>query len=146
MVDPVSLTAGAIAQLAFQKFIESGAGKAAEKFTEGAIAKMDKLREKIWARLRGRPGAQNALMAVEKGSKADLENVAAHLHLAMGEDPQFADEIRLLAQEIHAGKIQDNSSMHQYNSDNAKGWQTKVEGGTAYIGENHIHHSQPPEA
>jgi hypothetical protein len=146
MVDPVTLTAGAIAQLAFQKFIESGAGKLAEKFTEGAIAKMDKLREKIWARLRGRPGGQNALLAAEKGSKADLENVAAHLQLAMVEDPQFADEIRSLAQEIHAGKIQDNSSMHQYNSDNARGWQTKVEGGTAYVGEVHIHQGQPPEA
>jgi len=26
--------------------------------------------------------------------------------------------------------------MEQNNYDNAKGWQTKVEGGTAYIGEN----------
>ena len=28
--------------------------------------------------------------------------------------------------------------MTQNNSDNARGWQTKVEGGTAYIGEIHI--------
>ncbi|GCE62999.1 hypothetical protein [Microcystis aeruginosa] len=32
--------------------------------------------------------------------------------------------------EIQSLKIQDNSSMIQKISDNAKGWQTKVEGGT----------------
>jgi hypothetical protein len=32
--------------------------------------------------------------------------------------------------------------MIQNNADNAKGWQTKVEGGTAYIGEIHINQSK----
>ena len=40
MADPLTLTAGAIANLAFQKFIESGAGELAKKFTTEAIAKM----------------------------------------------------------------------------------------------------------
>ena len=35
--------------------------------------------------------------------------------------------------------------MIQYISDNAKGWQTKVEGGTAYIGEIHIQQGQQPK-
>jgi len=52
---------------------------------------------------------------------------------------------KVLAQTIQAGKIQDNSSMIQNNSDNAKGWQTKVEGGTAYIGEIHINQGQQPK-
>ncbi len=47
-----------------------------------------------------------------------------------------------LAQEINTAKLQDNSQMTQSNYDNARGWQTKVEGGTAYIGEIHITH--PP--
>jgi hypothetical protein len=34
MADPITLTAGAIATLAFQKFIEAGAGELAKKFTE----------------------------------------------------------------------------------------------------------------
>jgi hypothetical protein len=38
-----------------------------------------------------------------------------------------------------AQAIDDNSSMVQNNRDNATGWQTKVAGGTAYIGEIHIH-------
>jgi hypothetical protein len=54
MTDPATLTATAIATLAFTKFLESSAGKAAERFTEAAIAKMDELRQQIWAKLRGR--------------------------------------------------------------------------------------------
>jgi len=38
----------------------------------------------------------------------------------------------------------DNSSMTQNNYDNAKGWQTKVEGGTAYIGEIHQYDQDKP--
>jgi len=34
--------------------------------------------------------------------------------------------------------------MNQNNSGNAKSWQTKVEGGTNYIGENHIYQSSAP--
>lgn len=52
-------------------------------------------------------------------------------------DPTFATDVQAIAQEINAGKLVDNSSMTQNNYDNAKGWQTKVEGGTAYIGEIH---------
>ncbi len=140
-----SLSAGAIAALAFQKFLESSVGEVAKKFTETAIAKMDELRKKIWMKLRGKPGAEKALAAVETGSKADLDNVAAYLQVAMAEDPRFAAEMRVLAQEINAGKLVDQSSMAQTNSDNAKGWQTKVEGGTAYIGEIHIQ-GQPPNS
>ncbi|NJN88377.1 MAG: hypothetical protein HC881_21435 [Leptolyngbyaceae cyanobacterium SL_7_1] len=53
MPDPVSLTAGTIATLAFQKFLESGAGEVGKKFTAEAIAKMDELGKRIWAKLRG---------------------------------------------------------------------------------------------
>jgi hypothetical protein len=46
--------------------------------------------------------------------------------------------VQAITHEINAGKLLDQSSMTQNNYDNAKGWQTKVEGGTAYIGEIHI--------
>lgn len=80
MVDPVSLTAGAIAQLAFQKFVESGAGKLAEKFTEGAIVKMDDLRKRIWGKLRGRPRVEEVKASVEKTAQiteAQVNQLAA---------------------------------------------------------------------
>ena len=53
----VEMTAAAIAELAFKKFLETGAGELAKKFTSAAIAKMDELRQKIWLKLRGNPDA-----------------------------------------------------------------------------------------
>jgi hypothetical protein len=138
MADPVTLSATVIATLAFTKMLE----KTVEKFTEGALTKMDELRQTIWKKLQGNPRAENALAAVEQGNKDELQRLAVYLQDAMEDDPQFANEVRALAQEIHAGKLQDNSQMTQSNYDNARGWQTKVDGGTAYIGE--IHFNQPP--
>jgi len=147
MVEPViTLTASAIATLAFTKFIESSAGKLAEKFTESAITKMDELRQKIWEKLKGNPKAQSAIASVEQGSKADLDRLAVYLQDEMEDDPQFANDVRLIAHEINAGKLIDNSSMTQNNYDNARGWQTKVEGGTAYIGEIQQHYGSAPHS
>jgi len=145
MADPVTLTAGAIATLAFQKFIESGAGELAKKFTEGAIAKMDELRQKVMEKLRGRSErVDEALAKVEQGDRAALETIAKNLEVVMDEQPEFAAAVKVLAHEINAGKLVDNSSMTQNNYDNAKGWQTKVDGGTAYIGEIHQYGQDKP--
>lgn len=142
MTDPATIwTASAIATLAFQKLIESGAGELAKKFSTEAIAKMDTLLKRIWGKLRGKPRIEEVKTAVKQTQKITPEQVnqiAAHLQVAMDEDPQFANDVRLLAQEINAGKLIDQSTMTQNNYDQARGWQTKVEGGTAYIGEIHI--------
>jgi hypothetical protein len=66
-----------------------------------------------------------------------IDTVATLLGVEML-DREFEGQVRAIAQEINAGKILDQSSMTQNNSGNARGWQTKVEGGTAYIGEIHI--------
>jgi hypothetical protein len=139
MADPITtLTANAIATLAFQEFIKSGAGELAKKFTAEAIAKMGQLRELIWNRLRGKhPAAEQALGQAQVGEQAGIDTVATLLSVEML-DKEFAGQVQAIAQEINAGKILDQSSMTQNNYDNARGWQTKVEGGTAYIGEIHI--------
>ena len=143
-MEPVTtLTAAVIADLAFRKFIESGAGELAKKFTEGAIVKMDALRQKIWDKLRGKPTAELAITSVEQGSKAELDRLVAYIQVAMDDDPQFADDIRLMAQQINAGKIQDNSSMTQNNYDSSTGYQTKIEGGTGFVGGTHYHGEKP---
>lgn len=142
-MEPATLTAATIAALAFTKFLEGSVGKLSEKFTEAAITKMDQLRQLIWNKLRGNPRAETALTAVEQGSKPDLERLVVYLQDEMRDDLQFAAEVNTIAQEINAGKLQDNSTMTQINQDNARGWQTKVEGGTAYIGEIHINQNQP---
>ena len=136
-----TVTASVITTLAFQKFIESGTDELAKKFTLEAINKIDTLLKRIWAKLRGKPRVEEVKAAINQTHKITPEQVnqiSAYLQVAMDEDPQFANEIKILAQEIHAGKLIDQSSMTQNNYDQARGWQTKVEGGTAYIGEIHI--------
>jgi len=142
MADPLTtLTAGAIATLALQKFIESGMGELSKKFSTEAIAKMDTLLKRILAKLRGKPRVEEVKATIDHNQKItpeQINQIAAYLQVAMDEDPQFARDIQTLAQEISAGKLIDQSNMVQNNYDQAKGWQTKVEGGTAYIGEIHI--------
>lgn len=144
MADPMTFTASAIATFAFQEFLKSSAGELAKKFSAAAIVKMSELRQTIWNRLRGKNTvAEAALEQAKSGDDQALESVATFLGAEMLSDPAFAEQVQLMAREINAGKILDQSSMVQNNSDNARGWQTKVEGGTAYIGEIHIGEKQP---
>jgi hypothetical protein len=131
------LTAGAIATLAFTKAFE----KTIEKFTEAALAKMDQLRQRIWNKLQGNPKAEKVLTAIEQGNKSELDRLAVYLQDAMDDDPQFASQVQVLAQEINAGKLLDNSNMTQNNYDNSMGYQTRVETekGTTNIGGTHTH-------
>jgi cysteinyl-tRNA synthetase len=142
MADP--FTVSAILALAFQ-FANSEAGKAAiskisEVTTESVLKNLGKLRQMIWEKLQHQPAAAAALAEAETGSTEALKTIEPDLQIAMRDDLAFADEVRQLVQSINTSlKINDNSTMTQNNSGNAKGWQTKVEGGTAYIGEIHIH-------
>jgi hypothetical protein len=133
-MEPMTLTASAIAALAFSKAFE----KTIEKFTESAWNKIDDLRKMVWDKVKSRFQADQALEGAAKGSEEDVETVGDYLKIIMKEEPEFAKQLELVAQEIQAGKLQDNSTMTQINQDNARGWQTKVAGGTAYIGEIHI--------
>ncbi|HEY9827415.1 MAG TPA: hypothetical protein V6D19_18400 [Stenomitos sp.] len=137
MADPITtLTASAIARLAFEEFIKSGAGELAKKFTAEAIAKMGQLRELIWNRLRGRhPVAEQALEQAKAGEQHGIDTVATLLGVEML-DQEFAGQVQAIAQEINAGKLLDQSSMTQNIYDNAQGWQTKVEGGEVYQAQN----------
>jgi hypothetical protein len=145
MSDPI--TASILVGLAVQKFVESSAGELAKKFTTEAIAKIPELWQQIKNRLQGKSAkVDEALVKLESGDRSAIDTVTKNLDVLLDDEPEFANELKLLAQTIQAGKIQDNSSMNQNNSDNARGWQTKVEGGTAYIGEIHIQHGQTPNS
>jgi hypothetical protein len=139
-----TLTASAIASLAFQEFVKSGAGNLAKRFTREAIAKMGQLRELIWGRLAGKhPAADEAIEKAKAGEQEGIDNVAAFLGSELLIDKEFVGQVQAIAQEINAGKLLDQCSMTQNNYDNARGWQTKVEGGVAYIGEIHISEKRP---
>ncbi|WP_121971569.1 hypothetical protein [Leptolyngbya sp. BC1307] len=139
MADPVTFTASAIANLAFQEFLQTSAGELAKKFSAAAIAKMGELRQMIWNRLQGKNAtAEIALSQAEKGYEGSIEIVSTFLSVEMLDD-EFAEQVRAIAQEIHAGKLLDQSSMVQNNSDNATGYQVKNEGGENYMGNITIH-------
>ncbi|NJP10387.1 MAG: hypothetical protein HC866_13670 [Leptolyngbyaceae cyanobacterium RU_5_1] len=84
-MEPVTaLTAGAIAQLAFNEFLKSGAGELAKKSLGGAIDLVKTLRNTIKAKLKGNPKAETALAAVEQeGSQAALTKLEVYLEDAM---------------------------------------------------------------
>jgi hypothetical protein len=98
MADPIfTLTASAIATLAFQEFIKSGAGELAKKFTGEAIAKMGQLRELIWDRLTGKhPAADVALEQAKAGEQAGVDTISALLGVEML-DEDFAGQVRAIA-------------------------------------------------
>ncbi len=138
MVEPAStLTAAVLIDLAFRKLVELGAGELGKKFTEAALKRMDDLRQAIVARLRGRSEkVDEALAKLEQGDKSGSETVVKNLDVVMDEYPEFANELKAIAQEINAGKLQDNSSMVMNVSDHATGYQTKNEV-TNHAGENY---------
>lgn len=112
------LTAGALATLAFTKAFE----KTIEKLTEPTLTKINELRKKIWDKVRVYyPKAEIVLVEVEKGSKPELDKVAAYLQVVMNEEPEFAAEIEKLAheiqQDINIGRIQGQNVQNVYGGE-----------------------------
>lgn len=114
-----TITAATIATLAFQKFVEAGAGELAKQFTQDAIKKMDDLRKLVWSKLIHRdPDLRPTAQAIEQNHKVtpeQLEEITAHLQIAMKKEPQFAQQVQTIAHEITLMRIEDNSSMNQIN-------------------------------
>ncbi len=93
------LTAAAIAKLAFDGVIQAGAGKLAE-------ATLDKSRQ-LWQKIRGKlqedSTAKAAIAQVEKQKSQEIleQQLVPFLQVAMLKDPQFAQEIKNIAQQIN---------------------------------------------
>jgi hypothetical protein len=104
MADP--LTASLLVTLAVQEFVKSGGGDLAKRFTAEAIAKIPVLWGKIKSRLTGKSVKVNeALAKLEAGDSNAIETVTKNLDVILDEDPDFAEELRILAKEIQAGEI-----------------------------------------
>lgn len=137
MTTPATFAASAIAELAFQAGLKSGAGELSKRFTQEAIKKMGQLRDLIWNKLKGNPDASEAIQNVKDGSEEYLKHVVTFIDIAMDKDEEFASQIQILAKEINAGKTNiDGNNMTQNISDNAMGWQNKVDGGVVYQAES----------
>ena len=62
----MSLTAAIIIELALKKILETSAGELSKKFTVGAIAKMDELRQMIQDKFTGNSRAETAINAIRQ--------------------------------------------------------------------------------
>jgi hypothetical protein len=104
MSDP--LTVSLLVTLAVQEFVKSGTGDLAKRFTAEALTKIPVLWEKIKSRLTGKSVKVNeALAKLEAGDSSAIETVTKNLDVILDEDPLFAEELRILGQEIQAGEI-----------------------------------------
>lgn len=139
MVEPLAtLTAGAIAQLAFNEFVKSGAGELAKKATGEALVKVNDLRKLIWTKFKGDAKAEKALTAIEQeGSAAALTKLETYLDDAMAEDESgFATEIRQVAQQIINIQNQNAEGDRVYNQSAGRDIFNveKIEGGSNKFG------------
>ena len=140
MTDP--LTAASIATLIFTTAVS----KLTELLTEDArkqlAQKLQALKQLIGNKFQGK--AKATLVQAEQGSKADLETVTRDLHEAMAEDPEFAQQVRALAQEIQqvVNISQTEGQTVQNIFDGGKGYQVINPEATVVQGDGntiHIH-------
>ncbi len=150
MAEPITLTVGTIAALAFTKFLESSAGEAGKQLMPGVLKKMDELRQKIWIKLRGIHDVDALIASVERGSKVSAQQInnvlVPHLEAAMKNDENFAKEIQALArginQEINIGEILGENVMNVYGGEAVQINDPKapvlqgISGGTIHITNN----------
>ena len=119
----IELTATKIIELAFGGIIQGAVGKVTEM---GVGQLFKRLQDKIRRKFQGNPDATKAIKAVEKGSEADLPEAARYLNAFMTLEPAFAQEVRILAQQINQSKHEETTTMNQNNLDNAKGYQVSA--------------------
>lgn len=117
MTEPITaMTAGAILNLAFQKFVASGASEAAKKTIEKGVSLTEKLKGKIISKLEGKEKAREALTVLkERYSTAHLAQLEMYLDLEMKRDNIFATELREVAQQMIAFQNQATVSRNYEN-------------------------------
>ncbi|NJR66867.1 MAG: hypothetical protein HC772_18675 [Leptolyngbyaceae cyanobacterium CRU_2_3] len=116
MEPAITLAAGAIAKLALDEFVKSGAGEAAKQSVGGTVQLARSLWDKITAKFQGNDRATTALAEMEHlKSEAALTKVSKYLDLEMEEDAAFATEIRQIAQQIINIQNQSTTTLTQQN-------------------------------
>ena len=104
----LEMTGAAIAKLAFDEFVKSGAGEVAKKAVGGAI---EQLRSTIKDRFKGNQKAESAIKKIENEQSPEaLETLAGYLDYEMG-NSQFAQTLQQLAQQvINIGQQEQNQT------------------------------------
>lgn len=118
MTDPVTAIAvGTIAKLAFDKAVEAGAGELGKSAVNAAGNLIQALRDKIKAKFQGNQRAETAIALLEKEEDpAALQKLEVYLDDEMQSDPQFATEIKQMAEQIINIQNQNASFNQQFNN------------------------------
>ena len=135
MTDPVTSLAELVA--------DAIAGNSTKTQSESAIAQTRILRQLVQDRFQHDSEAANTLAAIEQSSSPALDQLIEYLKLAIKQDAKFAAEAQAIIQIIYPEKSQVLDDMTMTATGNAQAFQTKVEGGTAYIGNNYINQPKP---
>ena len=139
------MSALTIAKLIYDLIPEKAKETVTERFTNSAIDKAKELWEKLWGKAQGDAKAEKTLKAVEAGDKDKLDRLKIFLEDLMEDNPEFAEELQKLVQEIEAGKKNEQGSINQTIGDirdNAKPTIiNKLEGENIHIGDNHTHNT-----
>jgi|GEM_PF-2403879 len=119
MIEPISIAAArAIVKIAFDKFVEGGAGELGKNLTDSITQKIMQLGTKVWKRIKGNPTAVSVLEGASQDKPEDIQKLKNYLYaLWKDEQSQFSTEVKKLTDEIHfeLTQIQDNSIQTQYN-------------------------------
>ncbi len=122
MSDPI--TAALIASLLVTKFTEGTAGEVGKKLVTS-------LWDAIATRFKGDKRAERALATVEtEKTPESAQTLAVYLEDEMKTVPEFAAEVRQIAQQIQTldrSQTQKNIVMQQTNRDQAKGYQIEAD-------------------
>ena len=81
MMDEITFAAAhAIAKVAFDKFVEGGAGELGKKTTESITKLIQKLGETVWPKaIKGKPQAEQVLIGAAQDSPKDVQKLKNYI-------------------------------------------------------------------
>ncbi|HAA27269.1 MAG TPA: hypothetical protein DCE56_05775 [Cyanobacteria bacterium UBA8553] len=143
MMELITVAAAqAIAKIAFDKFVEGGAGELGKNMTTAISEKVQKLGMVVWNRIKGNTRAVEVLEKAAQGQPEETQQLKNYLYsLWQDENSEFAREVKKLADEIHV-EITNNDfgNMNQIVREQSTGYQTKTgPNNTNFFGGSHQH-------
>lgn len=94
--------AQAIAKVAFDKFVEGGAGELGKKTTEGITKLIQKLGEAVWQKaIKDKPQVEKVLAGAAQDSLEDAQKLKNYLNGLWKADEAFEKEVKTLVNEIY---------------------------------------------
>ena len=136
----MTLTAAAIAKLAFDAVIQTGVGK----LTEAALKQGKLLWQKIRGKVKEEGVTETVLVELEQNKSLEIleEQVVPSLEEAMLKYPQFAQEIQNIAQPINqeiSAAPQDVIEQKDFQTHDSSAVVGKAEGQTQNFGGTHFY-------